>query len=256
MFCSRDQSGRPSTSGKTWAFRCSPPYLWSEEPGDSAVRRAGSSSRYWPAGVPRSWAHTATYDYAVTRDGSPWYSILRFEAPDDERDALLSAGERTKSFRPARAHELGGWRWGLPSDSNRIWYRWPDWFDARQQGLRLYLVEGERDVQTAYTQTSGAAFTTAAGGVAGLEAFLREPAYAAAVKLAGASGINVLDVVLDRDANGAGDRVRELVEQYLHEPGHVRAARYWHAHPSIDADGADLTDHLTAGFDLSQLDPA
>ena len=187
--------------------------------------------------------------------GELLFSVVRFEAPEAERDALRAAGERTKTFRPVRLPcvEHGddvtrGYFWSL-GDVRRVLYRLPEWQRGWEAGARMFLVEGEKDVDAGYRQCSGAVFTTAPGGVAGLESLLRDHNGAAFF-----AGIDTLDVVLDSDTNGAGDRVRDLVDQHLREPGHVRHARYWRA--AVATDGADLADHLSEGFSLDQLMPA
>lgn len=52
-----------------------------------------------------------------------------------------------KSFRQRRPDGQGGWEWGL-GDTERLPYRLPQVLKAVEKGRRVFVVEGERDVQT------------------------------------------------------------------------------------------------------------
>jgi hypothetical protein len=245
-FCSTTRSDRRSASGKTFEHLV-PTIEWRNHEG--SLR--GSGSRYWPTGVPSDFVLTRTYSYTSQRGGSPFYCVLRYEAPEDQRAALRDAGRRAKEFRPATPHPDGGWRWGL-GEVTRIPYMLPDWREARNAGgHRMFLVEGEKDVERGYQHLlehpQPAAFTCAAGGVRGLDAFLRDHKGYVHFR-----GIDVLDVILDRDE--AGSSMRDVVDQHLVKTGDVDEARYWLA--AVDARGADLADHLDASFELDDLVPA
>jgi hypothetical protein len=260
IYCSHDRTGRPTASGKTYAFKCAPAYAWSETAGERAHRN--DTAPYWgtfPPGIPRDWRQVAAYDYNRTTPGAVFcedtlFSVLRFAPSDpEERARRIAAGERVKDFRPIQTRAplqpgKHGWLWSL-AGVQRIPYRLPELRAAVADGRRVFAVEGEKDADAGFKHEPDAVYTTAPGGVRGWDAFLRDHAGAAHF-----AGVACLDVVLHRDANGAGHALREILERHL--SGTVPAFRFWQAHQSIETNGADLADHFDHGFKLADLAPA
>lgn len=158
----------------------------------------------------------AAYDY-VDEAGALLYQVVRF---------------LPKDFRQRRPDGVGGWTWRL-GDTRRVLYRLPELVAAVKAGKRVWVCEGERDVET--LRAKGYVATTNAGG-----AGKWRPEYSEMLR-----GADVI-VAADRDAPGrahAGDVVHALDgvarRVVLVEPGA----------------GKDVTDHLTAGRALAELVP-
>lgn len=88
---------------------------------------------------------SATYDY-VDLDGVLRYQVVRYEPKD---------------FRQRRPDENGGWIWNL-TGVERILYNWQAVEAAIAAGKKVFLVEGEKDVET--LRGLGLTGTTNAGG--------------------------------------------------------------------------------------------
>jgi hypothetical protein len=276
VYCSTDRTGAPTAGGRTTRFRCTPPYRWS---GDAEQRqggkaRAGDSSgpTDWPHDVdPERFERVAVYAYRHLPRGyrESWglppvlFEVHRFElrgwSPTAEQP------KRPKEIRPAVRAE-GGCYWSR-CGRRRVPYRLPELRAGIARGARVVLCEGEKACEAGYVADGAARprpphfepvyaappviYTTAPAGVPGLLALLRDDGGAEHF-----AGLDVLNVVLDRDANQAGEGLREHVTEYLVRPRVVRAARFWRAHPSVAVPGADLADHVAAGFTLADLEPA
>jgi hypothetical protein len=186
--------------------------------------------------------------------------VARFEAPEGWR-----GDGRAKDFRPFRpvesslrrvglsfedfgraspSHVLGRslrYHWGYSGP--RLPYRLPELLDAIATGLPVYVVEGEKDVETGYAAAAGAAFTCNPGGVEGWKPEQRFARWF--------QGAHTVTIVADRDPNGAGRRWARAVRNDLARI--VPDVRVVQAR--IETPGADLTDHLHAGFTLDELEP-
>lgn len=157
-----------------------------------------------------------TYDY-TDADGTLLYQVVRF-APKD--------------FRQRRPDGQGGWVWNL-NGTPRVLYRLPELRTAIAAGKRVFVVEGERDVET--VRRAGYAATTNAGGAGKWRAEYSE-------------GLRSADVVVvaDRDAPGR-----------THAQDVARALQGVAARVVVveAAEGKDVTDHLAAGKTLRELVP-
>jgi putative DNA primase/helicase len=159
----------------------------------------------------------ATYDY-TDESGTVLYQVLRYYP---------------KSFRQRRPDGNGGWAWKL-GDTTRVLYRLPKVVQAAQDGQRVYVVEGEKDVHA--LERAGAVATCNPGGAGKWrEEFSRF--------LVGA------DVVVVADDDTAGRDHAEQVRASLSRAG-------VHAPVVAPRAGKDASDHLAAGFGLSDLAPA
>ncbi|NLA83023.1 MAG: hypothetical protein GX854_00535 [Clostridiales bacterium] len=73
----------------------------------------------------------AAYDY-TDENGNLLYQVVRFEP---------------KTFRQRRPDGNGGWKWGL-GDTRRVLYRLKEISEAIKAGKTVYIVEGEKDVES------------------------------------------------------------------------------------------------------------
>jgi hypothetical protein len=160
----------------------------------------------------------ATYSY-TDEDGTLLYQVLR------------TAAKQFRQRRPDPA-TAGGWVWNLHG-VRRVLYRLPLVLDAIEQGLPVYVVEGEKDVHS--VEARGHTGTTHPGGVGKWR-----PEYTEALR-----GAEVI-VVTDRDREGQGLRHARAVAQALAPV----AASVTLVQPVA---GKDVTDHLTAGHALDAL---
>jgi hypothetical protein len=87
----------------------------------------------------------ATYDYN-DESGNLLFQVVRFEPKD---------------FRQRRPDGKGGWIWDL-KDVRRVLYRIPELIEAIKKGIPVFLVEGEKDVES--LSRIGFTATTNAGG--------------------------------------------------------------------------------------------
>jgi len=241
-WCSVVSSEIRSRSGKTWRHSLDEDFQWLPP----KRRRRGAAERedyeIWPCGIPTDWRRTHTFWYQRRYSGEIFnvYRVERFQAPGGE-----------KTFRP--------WFHGRYRMGPALLYREPELLDAILLGLPVYLVEGERDVDAGYEHAAGAAFTSIPGGLTGWDrsdAFQFAFAFSERWRLKDERwpieadhhpGLKHLNIVADRDAPGlaiAGKAIRVLkqiipsFDLYQVAPGHA---------------GADLRDHLEAGFGLGEL---
>ena len=195
---------------------------------DLAERRAAPASPSPPDGKPSSSKSkaqlgpvVATYTY-TDRAGELVGRVLRYDP---------------KAFRP-QAWNPKTRRWafgGFPP----VLYRLPQVAAAIAVGAPVYLVEGEKDADTAVNQYGEVGTSNASGGATGH--FL--PAHAEQLR-----GAHVV-IVADRDPTGYGHAV-EAADRLA---GIAATVRTVHARA-----GKDLTDHYAAGhslFDLDDVDP-
>ncbi len=162
---------------------------------------------------------TATYNY-YSEDGTLLFQKLRF---------VDSSGKKT--FRQRKPDGRGGWDYKL-ADTPRVLYNLPAVVNAVKQGKPVFVVEGEKDVDT-LTKISIVATTMPNGAGTWNEIHTSV--------LAGAT----VDIIIDDDLPGQQHAVD--VYQELQEVG--CDVQVWKC-----AKGKDITDHLNNGGTIEQLE--
>lgn len=152
----------------------------------------------------------------------------------DENSELLFQVCRTadKQFpqRKPDSSKKSGWTWSL-GDVRRVPYRLPKLLEALDSGQRIFIVEGEKDVQS--LEAKGVIATCSPGG-----AGKWRPEY---------DGFFVdADVTIVADKDGPGEKHARTVAQAL--MGVASSVRIVEAKV-----GKDATDHLQAGYTLEEL---
>lgn len=145
----------------------------------------------------------ATYDY-TDETGNLLYQVVRFEP---------------KSFRQRRPTQDGGWEYNLDG-TRRVPYRLPEVLRQVEQGKPVYVVEGEKDVES--IRRMGAVATCNSGGAGGWRSEYSE-------YLAGAQ----VEIIADNDE--AGKEHARLVEEDLKRVGCVVRVR-------VPKDAKDVSD--------------
>lgn len=179
---------------------------------------------------------TAAWDY-ITLDGEVVGQNVRYEW--EERD---SAGitRRSKSFRQRHPDGAGAWVSGGPEVDHVPLYRWPEVAAALAAGgAVVWRTEGEKDADNGAEVVGDQAVTTTNLGGAG--SFTDRQG----ADLAGAAQVN--DVV-DHDLAG----YKRGLAGYTQVAPHVGQFRVFL--PRVTHHGADLSDHLAAGYSLDQLE--
>lgn len=162
---------------------------------------------------------TATYNY-YSEDGTLLFQKLRF---------VDSSGKKT--FRQRKPDGRSGWDYKL-ADTPRVLYNLPAVVNAVKQGKPVFVVEGEKDVDT-LTKMSIVATTMPNGAGTWNEIHTSV--------LAGAT----VDIIIDNDLPGQQHAVE--VYQALQEVG--CDVQVWKC-----AKGKDVTDHLNNGGTIEQLE--
>ena len=162
---------------------------------------------------------TATYNY-YSEDGTLLFQKLRF---------VDSSGKKT--FRQRKPDGRSGWDYKL-ADTPRVLYNLPAVINAVKQGKPIFVVEGEKDVDT-LTKMSIVATTMPNGAGTWNEIHTSV--------LAGAT----VDIIIDDDLPGQQHAVE--VYQALQEVG--CDVQVWKC-----AKGKDVTDHLNNGGTIEQLE--
>lgn len=159
----------------------------------------------------------ATYDY-TDENGVLLYQAVRY---------------KPKTFSQRKPDGEGGWVDRL-GDVRRVLYRLPEIIDAITEGQRVWIVEGEKDVES--LRAIGEVATTNVGG-----AGKWKPEYTDILKEA-----KTVIVVADRD--GPGLKSAETIIAELRQAG-VSTVEGCQAKV-----GKDITDHLEAGHGLDELE--
>lgn len=170
-----------------------------------------------------AWKAVDTYTY-VRADGTIAGEVIR-------REANFERG-RDKKFSQRRWDtQRGDW---VDEGFDKIPYNLPEVLAAIEAGIPVYLVEGEKDVESA--RRAGLIATTNAGGAG---SWTEE--HAQYLK-----GAKLLVCVVDADAAGyrRGDRVRTSMQPLV---SRLRVV--------APATGKDLTDHLNCGHEVSEMVP-
>ena len=162
---------------------------------------------------------TATYNY-YSEDGTLLFQKLRF---------VDSSGKKT--FRQRKPDGRSGWDYKL-ADTPRVLYNLPAVINAVKQGKPIFVVEGEKDVDT-LTKMSIVATTMPNGAGTWNEIHTSV--------LAGAT----VDIIIDNDLPGQQHAVEDY--QALQEVG--CDVQVWKC-----AKGKDVTDHLNNGGTIEQLE--
>ena len=158
----------------------------------------------------------ATYEY-VDESGKLLFQVCRF---------------LPKGFKQRRPDGGGGWEWNL-NGTRRVLYRLPQVMAAVQDGERIWIVEGEKDV--AALELRGKVATTNPGGAGKWRTEYSET-------LRGADVV----VVADRDTAGR-DHARAIARSLAAVARNVVVVE--------PAEGKDVSDHLAAGKTLKDLIP-
>jgi hypothetical protein len=161
----------------------------------------------------------ATYTYTDER-GAPELRVQRYEPKDF----------RVQHF------EDGEWLWGRGKAPYRL-YRLPRVAEAVQAGERVWLVEGEKDVEA--LERAGVAATTTPGGAGKTW----RPEYSEALRGA------YVTIVADRDDAGRAHARKAYAELA------DAAAEVVLVEPNLNRLHADASDHLAAGFGLDDFAP-
>jgi hypothetical protein len=172
-------------------------------------------------------------DFLPARDGGD--GILATYDYVDERGVMLFQVVRkaNKQFSQRRPDGTGGWIWKLDG-TRRVPYRLPRVLEAAADGQRLYIAEGEKDVET--LEVAGVVATCNPGG-----AGKWRDAYAMFLR-----GISEVVIVADRDEAG--------IEHAISVAASVR--RVVDAVQIVQArEGKDATDHLRAGLGVEDFSP-
>lgn len=157
--------------------------------------------------------------------------VARYEYVDEEGLVLFQVVRfNPKDFRQRRPNGTGGWIWKL-GDVRRVLYRLPQVIAAIRRGERVWVVEGERDVQS--LERVGKVATTNPGGAGKWREEYSEV-------LCGAD----VTVVRDRDEPGQ-EHAREVAKSLQ-----GKAAEVIIVEPPGDK---DVTAHLDAGRTLDDL---
>ncbi|WP_337007229.1 telomere-associated protein [Microbacterium sp. LB12] len=172
------------------------------------------------------WERVTTYPY-FNAEGTLVEEVIRETATVD--------GETRKRFKQRFLGPNGRMVAKKPDDFVSVLYRHPEVLQAIEAGTRVWLLEGEKDVENA--EAAGLVATTNAQGSGSFPRELAEIFQGADVA-----------VVADRDVAGYS-RAAELHKLLGGVGATVTLYR-----PAVDDDKADLTDHLEAGYTVDQLE--
>lgn len=172
------------------------------------------------------WERVTSYPY-FNAEGTLVEEVIRETATVD--------GETRKRFKQRFLGPNGRMVAKKPDDFVSVLYRHPEVLQAIEAGTRVWLLEGEKDVENA--EKAGLVATTNAQGSGSFPHELAEIFHGADVA-----------VVADRDVAGYS-RAAEM-HKLLGEVG-ATVTLY---RPAVDDDKADLTDHLEAGYTVDQLE--
>lgn len=231
------------------AVDLSPTDLWDDPPpkrsSQDASERIGRSAQARRAGQRRSKQGRLPAQLISTpkAPSEGWVEVCRYDYVDDEglsvqevirKEVVDESGKRHKKFTQRFKWQDGVWRSQKPSDFRPVLYRQPAVRQAIADGVTVWLMEGEKDVETA--EGLGLVATTNAQGAGSFPEVL-------AAQFAGAD----VRVVLDRDQGGAARGVE--LSEVLTAAG---AQRVQLLLPATTVAKTDFTDHVEARLvDLS-----
>lgn len=208
--------------------------------GDDAVdnRRARPRADLWmpcqghkenPCGGHKA----AEYRY-TDESGRLLYAVARCSRKGDGCPAPFA------QWRPDESKKFGK-AWGLPADVRRVLYDLPRVLEAAGAGRRVWILEGEKDVERMKVDFPDEVATTAMSG-AGKSKWRKEYTRC----LAGAA-----EVIIVADCDLPGLNFAE--EVYRHVGGVVERVRV--VCSPLLTDGADFSDHRDYGFGLDDFEP-
>lgn len=164
---------------------------------------------------------SSVYPY-LDEDGKLLYEVVRVQIP---------TGGKTFRQRQPDTSERSGWKWNMDG-VRRILYRLQEVLAAKAEGRTIYLVEGEKDVES--LRAKGEVATTSPMGAGKWQVEYTQ-------MLAGANVI----IIADADATGRA-HARSVREQLQKAGCSVTLAEA--------VDGCkDISDHFKAGHDLTEL---
>ncbi|WP_204815341.1 hypothetical protein [Mycobacterium riyadhense] len=205
-----------STTGQSWA-RGAQPKPTRRAPGLGPLPARITVPREH---VVHQWRRVAVYTY-LSISGEPVQQVIREEC--------ACSGQPHKQFRQRYRDDAGQWVYRKPRGFTPVLYRPNAIRSAAKTGAWIWVTEGEKDADT--LTALGRLATTNAQGAANFPA-----------ELAGSfTGLNVA-IVADRDLAGYQRAIN------LHERLRVSAAQVVLLMPAIEADKADVTDHVNAGL--------
>lgn len=235
-------------NGREWRLVCpahddTDPSLDVREGADGApimqCRSAGCKTDAILKSVGLSWIDV----YGTSENWTPHGPASAFYTYHDAGGQLLFQVARTpgKEFpcRRPNSDSASGWRWNM-KDVERVLYHLPEVLAAAAAGETVFVVEGEKDADR--LRKLGLVATCNPGG-----AGKWRPEYALSLR-----GARVV-VIADRDPNKQGAQHARKVAASLH--GIALSVLVMQADPSIEKKGADVSDHLDAGFTMEQLVP-
>jgi 5S rRNA maturation endonuclease (ribonuclease M5) len=161
----------------------------------------------------------------------------------DEQGELLYVKERRqpKDFRVRRPDGKGGWAWGLGA-SRRVLYRLAELPDAIARGRTVYVVEGEKDADRLAALGEVATCNHDGAARAGQRPKWR-PEYGNTLR-----GADVV-IIADRDEPGEA-HARAIAADLSSKAKSVVIVQ-----AAVTTAGADVSDHLDAGYGLDDLVP-
>lgn len=179
--------------------------------------KIGTDEDMWTPAGPASHR----YEY-VDEEGTLLFEVLRIPQP---------GGKKTFRQRTPDPTQKSGWRWNMEG-TRRVLYRLPEVLKAKDEGQHIWVVEGEKDVET--LRAIGEVATTSPMGA---NKWQDEYAY----MLSGAT----VTVVADKDNTGR-EHARVVKESLVSLGCSVGIKEAAGKHK-------DVTDHLSAGLTLDQL---
>jgi hypothetical protein len=181
-------------------------------------RRMNLPEPSWLNGRTSSHEPAAVYDYR-DEDGTLLYQVLRYDP---------------KAFRQRRPDGRGGWLWSLEG-VRRVPYRLQELIKAKPQGMRMFIVEGEKDADR-LVQLGEAATTNSGGAGKWREEFSRY-----------FEGLNV-SVIADNDVPGL-NHAQGVAAALSNVAASVNILNL----PGIDVKGGDVSDWLDSGHTVEEL---
>lgn len=257
VWCSIEDSGKPSSTGITWEWWLDAPYPWIAKPRckpSTAGFSDGASKVPYDLEREGGWKQTGEWWYRDT-ECEYRYSVFRFDWDGAHgpcprsRTKEYRPGRRQRNARAPREYAYSGpnpmVHWGLPRDE-RIPYQLPRLGKAIELGLPVYIVEGEKSADAINALDIALrrhTATTLPGGSAQWNS-APEPH----CRFAGAREVIV---VVDRDTAGEG-WARDVVASLrcLDPAPRIRLVR-----SRTTAPGDDVVDHLDGEFGLADLEP-
>lgn len=175
---------------------------------------------------------SAEYRY-TDEDGNLLYAVARCSRKGD------GCPQPFAQWIPDASKKFGK-RWGLPSSIRRVLYDLPKVIEAARAGRRIYLLEGEKDVERMKADFPDEVATTAMSGAGKSKWRLEYTKY-----FSGAS-----EVIIVADCDRTGLEFAEEVHRHLSKV----VERVKVVCTPLMEDGADFSDHRDYGFGLDDFE--